>query len=244
MPALDADTRDALLNEFALRCFRDVADGDYIAARMAYRAEIFLQAYWATQQALEKYLKAILLLHRIPQTKATHSLDVLLQKTEKQFPLKLMKSTREFMAFIDSWNVDRYFIYPYGSNGVEIIELDRAVWDIRRYCISYHRGSSSKQRRQEEFDLAHIENAVNHAPQRYRSLSQGFLDKVLREKNNSARQALIWNNMFFGASRRKSVRMRQLFSSHNSPLVLYPQIFDEVRKLVFFPKSVTDAYAP
>lgn len=208
MLALDADTRDAMLNVFALRCFRDVADGDYIAARMAYRAEILPQAYWATQQALEKYLKAILLLQRIPQTNPTHTLDLLLQKAEKQFPLKLMKGTREFIALIEAWDVDRYFIYPYGSNGGEIIEPDRAVWDIRRYCVSYHQGSSSKQRHQKELDLTHIENAVNHPPQRYRSLSPGFLDKVLREKTNSARPALIWNNMFFGASRRQSARMR------------------------------------
>src|SRR5262249_52748599 len=134
MRTLDSDTRDALLNEFALRGFRDVADGDYIGARMAYRAEILVQAYWASQQALEKYLKAILLLQRIPQTKATHSLGVLLQRIERQFPLKLMKGTRKFMRVIDAWDVDRYFIYPYGSNGVEIIELDMAVWDIRRYC--------------------------------------------------------------------------------------------------------------
>ena len=129
----------------------------------------FLQAYWATQQAVEKYLKGILLLPRIPQTKATHSLEILLQGIEKQFPLKLMKGTREFMGFIDAWNADRYFINPYSSNGVEIIELDRTVWDIRRYCISYHRGSAAKQQRQAMFDLAHIEDAVNHPPQQYRS---------------------------------------------------------------------------
>ena len=124
---MTADTRDALLNEFALRCFRDVADGDYIAARMAYRAEIHLQAYWASQQALEKYLKAILLLRRIVQKSPTHSLTILLDKVEKTFPLKLAPETRKFVKFIDEWNVDRYFIYPYGSMGVEIIQLDWAV---------------------------------------------------------------------------------------------------------------------
>jgi HEPN domain-containing protein len=235
---MDDDTRDALLNEFALRCFRDVADGDYIAARLSYRAEMFLQAYWASQQALEKYLKAILLLRRIPQTKGTHQLGLLLDKLEKQFPLKLAPATRKFIAFIDEWNVDRYFLFPYGSMGVEIIKLDWAVWDIRRYCTSYHRGSSPKQQRFLEYDMKHIEDAVNHTPQRYRSLSEGLLEKVLDEKGNSARPGLIWNNMYFGSSRRKFVRMRQRYSSHNSPLALYPQIFDEVAKFVYLPKEV------
>jgi HEPN domain-containing protein len=75
---MDPDLRDALLNEFALRCFRDVADGDYVAARMAYRAELLLQAYWASQQALEKYVKGILVFRRIPRKKPTHSLRALL----------------------------------------------------------------------------------------------------------------------------------------------------------------------
>ena len=114
---MDADTRDALLNEFALRCFRDVADGDYISARLAYRAEIFIQAYWATQQALEKYFKAILLLQRIPYLKPTHNLGVLLTNIEQQFSLKLASATRQFITYIDEWNVDRYFLFPYGSIG-------------------------------------------------------------------------------------------------------------------------------
>lgn len=34
--------QDRALNSWAFRSFRDVADGDYIAARMAYRAEVRL----------------------------------------------------------------------------------------------------------------------------------------------------------------------------------------------------------
>ena len=54
-------TVDALLNDFAERSFRDMADGDYIAARMACRAALVTQFLWASQQAVEKYLKGILL---------------------------------------------------------------------------------------------------------------------------------------------------------------------------------------
>jgi hypothetical protein len=36
-------TLDGLLNDFALRSFRDIADADYIAARMACRAALVTQ---------------------------------------------------------------------------------------------------------------------------------------------------------------------------------------------------------
>ena len=210
---------------------------------MAYRAEIFPQAYWASQQALEKYIKAILLLRRIPQPrskgklKPNHSLRALLQELEQKFSLKLFEATRQFISYIDAWDVDRYFIYPYGSAGVELMELDTAVWDIRRYCIPYNRGVSPKGTAWETFDLKHIEDAVNHPPQRYRSLSTGLLDNILSDQNNMARPPLVWKNLCFGSGRRKSINLRETFSSHNSPLALYPEIIDEVRNYAYLPRE-------
>ncbi|NOT26716.1 MAG: hypothetical protein HOP16_11495 [Acidobacteria bacterium] len=66
--------KDRELNSFALRSFRDVADADYIAARLAYRAQLPVQFLWASQQALEKYLKFILFLERIKVPKLGHDL--------------------------------------------------------------------------------------------------------------------------------------------------------------------------
>ena len=47
MTALSAEV---LLNDFALRSFRDIADGDYITARWACRAGLLPQYLWASQQ--------------------------------------------------------------------------------------------------------------------------------------------------------------------------------------------------
>jgi hypothetical protein len=58
--------KDRQLNSFAFRSFRDVADADYIVARMAYRAQLPMQFFWASQQAIEKYLKCILFIRRVP----------------------------------------------------------------------------------------------------------------------------------------------------------------------------------
>ena len=72
-----------LLNDFAFRCFRDVADGDYIAARMAYRAGLTIQFLWACEQVIEKYLKCALLLNCVAAPKIGHSLDQGVSRLEK-----------------------------------------------------------------------------------------------------------------------------------------------------------------
>ncbi|MBU0482592.1 MAG: hypothetical protein KKG47_15985 [Proteobacteria bacterium] len=72
----------ALLNDFAIRSFRDVADSDYIAARMAYRAQLVQQFLWSGLQAMEKYLKCILLLNRIKAKNVRHDLAVALRLIE------------------------------------------------------------------------------------------------------------------------------------------------------------------
>lgn len=40
-------SKDRELNHFAIRSFRDVADADYIAARLAYRGQLPVQFLWA-----------------------------------------------------------------------------------------------------------------------------------------------------------------------------------------------------
>src|SRR5437867_3718571 len=77
------DEVDALINDFAVRSFRDVADAEYIAARMACRAALVPQFLWASQQTVEKYLKCILLLNRIPARKVFHDLDRALRKIKE-----------------------------------------------------------------------------------------------------------------------------------------------------------------
>ena len=54
---------DILLNDFATRSFREIADCDYIAARLSYRAQLVPQFLWQSLQAIEKYLKCALVLN-------------------------------------------------------------------------------------------------------------------------------------------------------------------------------------
>ena len=64
----------AWINDFAIRCFRDTGDGDYIAARLALQAGLATQAIWSGLQAVEKYLKCMLLLRRVSSKGVGHKI--------------------------------------------------------------------------------------------------------------------------------------------------------------------------
>src|SRR5687767_2488673 len=92
---------DRELNAFALRAFRDVADADYIAARLAYSAQLPVQFLWASQQALEKYLKFILFLERVKATNLGHNLESALGTIERAgLMLGLTPGTKKFIKEI------------------------------------------------------------------------------------------------------------------------------------------------
>lgn len=80
------------INSFARQSFRDQADRDYVAARLACRYELYRQFLWASQQAIEKYLKAILLYNR-NEAKTGHDLTKALLRVEN-LGLKIELSTR------------------------------------------------------------------------------------------------------------------------------------------------------
>jgi hypothetical protein len=75
--------RDGEMNSWAIRSFRDVADADYISARLACRAQLPVQFLWASQQTLEKYLKCILFLHHIEARKVKHDIRLALKLVEE-----------------------------------------------------------------------------------------------------------------------------------------------------------------
>ena len=81
--AIDNNEIDRRINDFAIRAFRDVADRDYLAARLACRADLIPQFLWSAQQAIEKYLKCILLLNRIQAKNVRHDINEALKLLEK-----------------------------------------------------------------------------------------------------------------------------------------------------------------
>jgi HEPN domain-containing protein len=75
-----------------------------IAARMASRAKLVAQFLSSSQQALEKYLKCILL-KRVRATRPTHDLATLLTKLDDSGPFTgdRKPGTRNFMRRLDQY---------------------------------------------------------------------------------------------------------------------------------------------
>ena len=101
--------RDKELNSWAIRSFRDVADGDDIAARMAYRARLPVQFLWASQQTIEKYLKSILFIRRVPAKQVKHDLEPAGTLIDNSgIPLLLTDLAKTFIRRIDAVNSPLY----------------------------------------------------------------------------------------------------------------------------------------
>ena len=236
---------NALLNDFAIRCFRDSADRDYIAARMSYRAALIPQFYWSSLQSIEKYLKTILLLNRIKAKKVGHDLSRALECAKHlPFEIRLSPICRKFVGTLDAFGRFRYLEISFSIHGPMLVELDRTVWEIRRYCQVINHAMALEDGRTKnmlELELARIASSERGAPQKFR-LMGGLLEKILDKKNHPARSTLIWQNAFFGSYTRKKVRVPTHFQAENAPLTLHPEILDEVIKYVFLPGEVVAAF--
>lgn len=91
--------------------------------------------------------------------------------------------------------------------------------------------------------LTHELNRVHRATEKHEkgtSITGGFLEKIIEKKDHPARKVLIWNNLYFGLSRRKCVKMRPDWEAGNSPFFLHPEIIDEVVKYMNIPKDMAE----
>ena len=223
-------TLDLLVDDFAIRSFRDEGDADYIAARMAFRAALVTPSLWSSQQTLEKYLKCILLLNRIPAKNVGHDLRAALDAIEAsaKITLRLTVPTRRFIDYLNAFGRFRYLEVSNFAFGGNIVTLDRAAWELRRFCTS-----------SQEFQKLVLQNGV--IPPKYR-ITGGFLEGVIDDIANPARVPLLRHNAFFGARQRRRVGVHKWMKANNSPLYLNPQILDEIQKYVFIPQDLANAY--
>jgi hypothetical protein len=220
--------RDRELNSWAFRSFRDVADADYIAARMAYRAHLPVQFLWASQQAIEKYLKCILFIRRIPANGVKHDLGPALRLIEAAgIDLQLTERSHNFVSRIDEMGRYRYMEASLWVDWHWIVSLDQVVWELRRFCALDPNSTSAQL----------VEG--KWAP-RVRIVG-GHLEKIFGKRDDPAREPLLWHNGYFGRCRR-TVMVRGGFTSVNSPLFQKAELLDEILKYAYIPKDVVKAY--
>jgi len=237
---------DILLNDFAIRSFRDMADGDYVVARMAYRAQFPAQFMWSALQAVEKYLKCILVLNRVKATGLGHDLGKALARAEAELPfkMKLSDKSREIIRHLNTYGRFRYFESSYHVWDLEMTKLDLAVWELRRYCANLNYSLTlpdGKKKSMLDLELKAIEGSDQRHRTRYTRIG-GVLEKIVRGKKSVQRDALVWQNPCFGRLARRTIRPLNYLQAANSPLSLHPEILDEVLKYVQLPKEAIAAY--
>lgn len=234
-----------LVNDFALRSFRETADKDYITARMAYRARLIQPFRWSALHCLEKYVKGILLLNRVDAKNLGHSVlpGIERMKLHGKFELDLSADTAKFIKNLeDDGAADRYYLVSYDIEPFDIARFDRAVWEIRRYCQPLDYDTVDMYGKTVNFLTDELDR-VHRAKEKHEKgtcITGGILEKVIEQKDHPAREALIWNNLFFGPSRRKAVKMRPDWEAGNSPFFLHPEIIDEVIKYVYIPENFAE----
>jgi hypothetical protein len=223
------------LNSFAREVFRDQGDKDYVSARLLYRLKFREQFLWSGLQAIEKYLKAILLFNkrttrypRWPDTRGKefgHDLVALYQAVgninEIQFtcPAKV----EEIVTYLSHFGMNRYFDRSTYTIGDEFLKLDQAVWHIRRYCQYLHfvvedRSGISRDIIAERAVKLNASSIVQ-SPWKF-GLRDGYLEKILsRSQNDPARKALVWQNPFYGACGKGQIKFSPMMGSASPPNV-------------------------
>lgn len=139
--------------------FIDMADQDYLAARLAYKAEMFNLFFWSAGQAIEKYLKASLLLNERSAKGYEHNLEKLFadvcEYASDLFPEELSKPkglelnsfewdtwpdespaafVKRFTSYADA-NV-RYNVLSFVVHSRDLFSLDQFVVHARRAAVS------------------------------------------------------------------------------------------------------------
>ncbi len=223
-----------VLNTYALDIFRKQADQDYISARANYRMRLRQQCLWSAHQAIEKYLKAILLFNGksarfFNKSESTqkqefgHNLDALVTEVKKIELLKIEFEPEDeklisYLSLLGGAN--RYLSKTSYNTSDFLHRLDKLIWHIRRYCQYIpDRGIGSKVvvMGLQEAIVNSINNPSNKKTPHQFKLDRGELESVIsRNSKDPARKALVWANLWYGKKQRYKV-LYDSFSSSEIP---------------------------
>jgi hypothetical protein len=234
------------VNSFALRAFRDTADRDYIHARMAYRAGLIPQFHWSALHALEKYAKCIAILARIPKPEKSikHEVERILELICKKVNVELSEQTKKFIKRLEEFGARfRYLEVSWFIKDCEIAYLDRAVWELRRFCDAELYVYSGNQFVSVSLDKYEQIKSIEKPNKINTLILGGFLEKTLENRDSRARPDLVWCNLYYSMSNRSKVSIKTSVMAENSPFFLYPEIIDEVSKYIIVPREIRNAYS-
>lgn len=234
-------------NSLVRECLLDMADRDYLAARINWRTRLPEQFLWSALQAIEKTLKAILLQNDRSAQKLSHNLSKALARVEDiaDLEFEIPAEVREFIGYLDRYGQNRYLERGFYLRGLELVALDKAYWYVRRHCI-HARAHAHVAKRDEAEILAgqaryYRSRAHLDAPHRFR-LPFGYLEDVLAGKKGTEQyRALVWKNIFFGKRDKGTFELRPLSWMASPAHFRHPEVFPDLAKVIDFPPDVRAA---
>lgn len=227
-------------NFYAGICFRDVADEDYMSARLLYLYHLYDQSFVSMQQSLEKYLKAVLLYNGIKtptKNKPTHDLSKLLAACGN---LVIKDETNTMILKLNHIEDIRYRLLSHGVNQSEkaLESFDFAVCDLRRYC------KPDSLKAQKDFSELEINNFVNG-----RQLFGGKLEKIILQtepsKSDSMLKHFAWTQRMMLTRQNKlfdiNVHVNEIGFGKNSPFDASNKpisLFNAIKEYVYLSPDV------
>ncbi len=235
------DPCDPYLIDAAKRSFRDVADQDYIAARACYRLGLTIQFMHLAHQAVEKYLKAILLFNRVSTLEVGHHLkkarDKIISSTKLNFSLS--KESNKFLKILDRKGSNRYFEHYHEATHFHLEWLDLIVFEVRAYCyvVNYNQNICGKKICLLNHELIKIKNHKEELDE-FRPLFNGYLEKIFFGKKYNIRNQLVWSNRYWKGEIVESENDNIHFVTAYPTQCLHPECFDYLCKFIKFSGNV------
>ena len=197
--------------------FRDFADGDYISARVLYRNNCRDQFLYIACNALEKYLKSIILYNGIKYGRlansGVHDLSLLYKKCKTELKnFCLSDESESFIEKIRNYNNTRYPDFPFRAEGDYLLYLDKIVWELRFYAQESDVSSRITKEDIENLKSRRGKNKGNR-------ISGGYLERVLKNSNNKhvlERKNLVWSNFYFGYRKKQTIKFQRVWWAKNN----------------------------
>ncbi|MDZ4097638.1 MAG: hypothetical protein U1E13_02935, partial [Methylophilaceae bacterium] len=208
------------------------------------RAELFPQFHWSSIHALEKYAKCIAILTRTTKAKGIkHEVQKTLGALSDRVELDISDQTRKFICRLEEFGARfRYLEVSWFIKDCELAMLDRAVWELRRYCNPELYLYSENEFVSVNKNLHEKVKLIDNLTKQNTSVAGGFIEKILGNRQSRTRPDLVWRNLYYSNSNRKSVSIKTTMAFENAPFYLYPEIIDEVSKFTYIPNEISSAY--
>lgn len=146
--------RSAHTDEITRHMFVATADRNYMLARIAHSHALDTDFWWLSLHALEKYLKATLLLNGRSAKNGGHDLvklTGLVRALDRRIDFGPFtdpaiehlhwrnSSVEDFLARLNDYGStqNRYLAYGHTASLDDLVNVDQLVWSVRRHCIPF-----------------------------------------------------------------------------------------------------------